>query len=57
MAVAEIHANEQWTDLLGNNEAEVEIGSDGYAMFQCSGTSVSVWVNKEAPGRDQFGKL
>ena len=62
MAMGEMHQGEKWTDVLGNegNEngiEEVEIDHDGYGMFPCAGTSVSIWVNKDAAGRDQFGKL
>lgn len=57
MAVGEMHAGERWTDVLRDEEREVEIGQDGYAMFPCAGISVSVWVNKDAEGRDRFGKF
>lgn len=57
MAVGEMHAGEKWTDVLGNETKEVEIGGDGFAMFPCATTSVSVWVCKDAEGRDGFGKL
>lgn len=57
MAVGDMHAGEIWTDVLGNEEKEVEIKSDGYGMFPCASASVSVWVNKNAQGRDRFGKL
>ncbi|TVY73368.1 Alpha-amylase [Lachnellula suecica] len=57
MAVGDMHAGEKWTDVLGNEEREVEIGGDGFGLFPCAGTSVSVWVSKDAQGRDQFGKL
>jgi alpha-amylase len=35
----------------------VTIDDDGYGLFPCPGISVSVYVNKEADGRDQFGKF
>jgi alpha-amylase len=57
MAVGDMHVSERWTDVLGNEDREVEIGADGYALFPCAGSSVSVWVNKDAQGRDKFGKL
>jgi alpha-amylase len=57
MAVGEMHAGEKWTDVLGNEKREVEIGGDGFGMFPCATTSVSVWVKKDAEGRDRFGKL
>lgn len=57
MAVGDVHKGEKWTDVLGNEESEVEIDNDGYGLFPCATTSVSIWVNKEAEGRDQFAKL
>lgn len=57
MHVGEMHAGEVWTDVLGWESAEIRIGDDGYGMFICPGTSVSVWVNKEAEGREKFGKF
>lgn len=57
MAVGGEHAGELWTDVLGWQMDEVTIGDDGFAVFPCPGTSVSIWVNKHADGRDRFGKL
>lgn len=57
MHVGEMHAGEVWTDVLGWEKGEVTIGDDGFGNFICAGTSVSVWVNKEAEGREKFGKL
>lgn len=57
MHVGEMHAGEKWTDVLGWESREVEIDNEGYGMFICPGTSVSVWVNKDAEGRDRFGKF
>ncbi|KAF7904752.1 hypothetical protein EAF00_002086 [Botryotinia globosa] len=57
MFVGEMHAGEKWTDVLGWEQGEVEIGEDGWGVFKCPGTSVSVWVNAEAEGRDRFGKF
>jgi alpha-amylase len=54
MAVGEMHAGEKWTDILGWEEGEVEIDSEGYGLFKCPGTSVAVWVRSDAEGRDQF---
>ena len=34
----------------------MQIGSDGFGTFNCNQTSVSVYVNEAAEGRDQFGK-
>ena len=57
MHVGEMHAGEKWTDVLGWESREVEIDHEGCGMFVCAGTSVSVWVNKDAEGRDRFGKF
>jgi len=57
MHVGEIHAGEKWTDVLGWESREVEIDHEGCGNFVCSGTSVSIWVNEEAEGRDRFGKF
>ncbi|PSN74182.1 glucan 1,4-alpha-maltohexaosidase precursor [Corynespora cassiicola Philippines] len=54
MAVGKEHAGEKWSDILGWEEGEVEIDGEGYGLFKCPGISVSVWVNKEAEGRDRF---
>ncbi|KAI9877804.1 MAG: hypothetical protein M1823_007046 [Watsoniomyces obsoletus] len=51
MAVGKEHAGEVWTDVLGWQKEEVRIEEDGFGEFMCAGTSVSVWVNKEAEGR------
>jgi len=56
MHVGEMHAGEKWTDVLGWEQGEVVIGGDGVGEFRCGGTSVSVWVNKEAEGRERFGE-
>ena len=57
MAVGKEHANEVWTDVLGWQKEEVRIDGDGFGEFRCEGTSVSVWVNKNAQGRDQIDSL
>ena len=57
MAVGETHRGEVWTDVLGWEQEEVTIDDDGYGLFPCPGTSVSVYVNKNAEGRDRFGKF
>lgn len=56
MHVGEMHAGEVWTDVLGWNDREVTIGDDGFGEFVCSGTSVSIFVNREAEGRDKFNE-
>ncbi|KAM0789626.1 hypothetical protein ACM66B_000431 [Microbotryomycetes sp. NB124-2] len=45
-----------WTDVLGWRQGEVVIGEDGWAEFECSERSVSCWVWKDAPEREQFGQ-
>ncbi|KAH8668118.1 glycoside hydrolase superfamily [Tricladium varicosporioides] len=57
MHVGEVHAGEKWTDVLGWGQGEVTIEEDGFGTFTCPGTSLSVWVNKDAEGRDKFGKF
>jgi len=57
MFVGEMHRGEVWTDILGWQTDEVTIGQDGFGMFMCSGTSVSVWVNKDAEQRRQIDEL
>ncbi len=54
MAVGEMHTGEKWTDLLGWEQSEVEIDSEGYGLFKCPGTSVSIWVRSDAEGREKF---
>ncbi|KAF2202856.1 thermostable alpha-amylase [Delitschia confertaspora ATCC 74209] len=54
MRVGKMHAGEKWTDVLGWEQGEVEIDEEGYGLFRCPGVSVSIWVNKDAEGRDQF---
>lgn len=57
MAVGKMHAGEIWTDILGWEEAEIKIDDEGYGLFPCPGTSVAIYVNKDAEGRDRFGKF
>ncbi|KAF2442633.1 glycoside hydrolase family 13 protein [Karstenula rhodostoma CBS 690.94] len=54
MAVGDMHKGQIWTDVLGWEEGEVKIDEEGYGLFPCPGISVSVWVRKDAKGRDQF---
>jgi alpha-amylase len=54
MAVGDMHKGEVWTDLLEWQKEEVTIDEEGYGLFRCAGISVSIWVNKEAEGRDKF---
>ena len=57
MYVGQNHAGEAWTDILGWESGEVVINPDGWGLFTCPGVSVAVWVNKDAEGRERFGKL
>ena len=57
MAVGDMHKGEIWTDVLGWEQKGVTIDDEGYGLFPCPGTSVSVYVNKEAEGRDRFGQF
>ena len=43
--------------MLGWEQAEVEIGEDGFGVFTVGGCSASVWVRHDAKGRDKFGKF
>ncbi|TKA63101.1 hypothetical protein B0A49_11815, partial [Cryomyces minteri] len=54
MAVGREHKGECWTDVLGWEEKEVKIDDEGYGVFPCPGVSVSVYVKKDAEGRDRF---
>ncbi|KAF3765408.1 family 13 glycoside hydrolase [Cryphonectria parasitica EP155] len=56
MHVGEMHAGERWTDVLGWNDREVEIGEDGFGDFPCGQCSVSIYVNKDAEGREKFSE-
>ncbi|MCJ1293195.1 hypothetical protein MMC34_004748 [Xylographa carneopallida] len=57
MYVGYLHKGEVWTDVLGWEPSEVTIDEHGNGLFLCPGTSVAVWVKKDAPGRERFGKL
>jgi alpha-amylase len=54
MAVGEMHAGQIWTDVLGWEQGEVKIDDEGFGVFKCPGVSVSIWVRKDAEGRDRF---
>jgi alpha-amylase len=56
MHVGEMHAGEVWTDVLGWSDREVTIAEDGFGVFVCGETSVSVFVNRDAEGRDKFAR-
>ncbi|KAI9889915.1 MAG: hypothetical protein M1814_004638 [Vezdaea aestivalis] len=57
MDVGTEHSGQKWTDVLGWESSEVLIGDDGFGTFPVGGTSVAVWVNEKAQGRERFGKF
>ena len=57
MFIGSRHKGEDWTDVLGWQTVTVRIDDQGFGVFPCHPISVSVWVNKDADGRDRFGKL
>ncbi|KAF1998441.1 glycoside hydrolase family 13 protein [Amniculicola lignicola CBS 123094] len=54
MAVGDMHKGEVWTDVLGWQQEEVVIDDEGFGLFKCPGISLSIWVKKDAEGRDKF---
>lgn len=46
MAVGPSHAGEYWVDCL-SNQAPVQIDDQGYGIFTCSHTGLSVWLPKK----------
>ncbi|KIY63156.1 glycoside hydrolase family 13 protein [Cylindrobasidium torrendii FP15055 ss-10] len=56
MEVGKERAGQKWTDVLGWYQGEIEIEEDGWATFKCHSESVSIWVNADAEGRDEFEK-
>ncbi|KAK4951661.1 hypothetical protein LTR66_013836 [Elasticomyces elasticus] len=54
MFVGRERAGEVWTDVLGWGEGEVRVDEMGFGGFRCAGGSVSVWVNRDAAGRERF---
>lgn len=57
MFVGKEHSREVWTDVLGWQTDEVQIDDEGYGNFMCPGTSVSVWVDKNAKDRERLDSL
>ncbi|EXJ55086.1 alpha-amylase [Cladophialophora yegresii CBS 114405] len=57
MYVGTEHKGEVWTDIMGWESGEVHIGDDGFGMFSVGSCSVSIFVKKDAPGREKFGKF
>jgi alpha-amylase len=54
MLVGKEHANEIWRDILGWEQTETKIDEEGWGVFNCPGTSVAIWVNIDAKGRDEL---
>lgn len=54
MFVGTKKAGQTWTDMLGNSNQSVTIDERGYGTFPCAGKSVSVFVRKEAAGREKL---
>ena len=46
MYVGELHAGEEWVDVMGEIEGSVTIEVDGTGVFKVHAGSMSVWVNK-----------
>jgi alpha-amylase len=46
MEIGTRHAGKIFTDYLGNNEAKITIGDNGWAEFPVSPASVSVWMSE-----------
>ncbi|KAF3940656.1 Alpha-amylase [Dactylella cylindrospora] len=57
MHVGGEHTGEVWTDVLGWAQGEVVIDQDGWGNFTCPAVSCAIWVNKDAPGRENLGEL
>jgi alpha-amylase len=54
MDVGKNHAGEDWTDILCWCLGEVSVDSNGYGNFYVGPRSVSVWVSRNAAGREQL---
>jgi alpha-amylase len=48
------HAGEEWRDVLGWHPGVVVINEDGWGVFRCPASSVSIWVKNNAIGKDEF---
>jgi alpha-amylase len=57
MCVGKQHAGEVWTDIMGWAWGEVTIDQAGEGVFPVGHKSMSVWVDKNAPGRKKMDKL
>ena len=57
MFVGEMHKGEKWTDILGCEQKEVEIGEDGFGVFAVGSCSVAIYARSDSQGRDLFGKF
>lgn len=54
MFVGPEHAGERWTDVLGGCWGEVVIDREGWGVFAAAPRSAAVWVNRQAPRRDEI---
>ncbi|KAL1868929.1 hypothetical protein Daus18300_005765 [Diaporthe australafricana] len=54
MFVGPEHAGERWTDVLGGCWGEVIIDREGWGVFAAAPRSAAVWVNRQAPRRDEI---
>lgn len=52
MRVGKRHAGERWTDVLGQMLGEVMIDEEGFGNFSVGPRGVTVWVSREADGRE-----
>ena len=48
MFVGQEHRSEKWSDIMGWERGEIEIGNDGFGLFTVGSCSVSVFVKKSA---------
>jgi len=54
MEVGKEHAGEEWTDVLRWHPGVVVIDGNGWGIFRCPASSVSIWVKSNAVGREEF---
>ncbi|KAL4861020.1 hypothetical protein BDV12DRAFT_208459 [Aspergillus spectabilis] len=57
MFVGQVHAGQQWMDILESRTGTVTINKKGYGVFPVAAYSVSVWVNSSAKCRDSHDSL
>lgn len=54
MNVGDMHKGQVWTDVLAWSDREVTIDDEGWGTFPCPGVSMSIYVRKDAEGREKF---